>query len=149
MKKFNFPLDTVLNYKDQALDNLKSEHAQIITKVTQQEKRIDNLTEQRRAACVRFKEDTQKGIPVNVMREYECYITFMQQKILSEQGVLQKLKRKEELKRDQVVEARKETASIEKLKEKKLVQYNKEVMRSEELFIEEFVSNTMSVHNNR
>jgi flagellar FliJ protein len=149
MKKFNFPLDTVLNYKDQALDNLKSEHAQIIAKVTQQEKRIDILTEQRSAACVRFKEDTQKGIPVNVMREYECYITFMQQKILSEQGILQKLKRKEELKRNQVVEARKETASIEKLKEKKLVQYNKEVMRSEELFIEEFVSNTMSVHNNR
>lgn len=149
MKKFNFPLDTVLNYKDQALDNLKSEHAQIIAKVAQQEQKIERLTEQRRTACIRFREETQNGIAINTMREYECYITYMQQKILTEQGVLLKLKRKEEQKRAEVVEARKEKVSIEKLKEKKFVQYNKEVLRSEELFIEEFVSNTMSVHNNR
>jgi len=48
-----------------------------------------------------------------------------------------------------VVEARKEVVSIEKLKEKKLLQYNKEVLRSEELFIEEFVSNTTSVQGSR
>jgi flagellar FliJ protein len=73
----------------------------------------------------------------------------MQQRILYEEGTLLKLKKKEEHKRNEVVEARKEKASIEKLKEKKLDQYNKEVLRSEELFIEEFVSNTMSVHNSR
>lgn len=83
------------------------------------------------------------------MREYESYITYMQQKILAEQGVLQRLKRREEQKRAEVVEARKETASIEKLKEKKLMQYNKDLLRSEELFIEEFVSNTTSVHGSR
>lgn len=149
MKKFKFPLDTVLNYKDQALDNLKSEHAQIIAKVGQQEKMIQLLIEKRRVACIQFQEETQNGIAVNLMREYEGYITYMQQKILAEQGILQKLKRKEEQKRAEVVEARQEVASIEKLKEKKLMQYNKDVLRSEELFIEEFVSNAMSVRNNR
>lgn len=149
MKKFNFPLDTVLNYKDQVLDNLKNEHAQILSKVAQQEKWIGTLTEQRSAACARFQEETKNGISISVMREYESYITYMQQKILTEQGVLQRLKRREEQKRTEVVEARKETASIEKLKEKKLVQYNKDVLRSEELFIEEFVSNITSVHGGR
>ncbi|WP_024293624.1 flagellar export protein FliJ [Lacrimispora indolis] len=149
MKKFNFPLDTVLNYKDQALDNLKSEHAQILAKVAQQENKINMLADQRNAACVRFKEEAQTGISINAMREYETYITHMEKKILAEQGVLLTLKRKEEQKRFQVVEARKEKASIEKLKEKKLTLYNKEVQRSEELFIEEFVSNTMSVRSNR
>lgn len=147
MKKFNFPLDTVLNYKDQVLDNLKSEHAQIIAQVAQQEQKVTILIEQRRAACVRFQEETHCGMAINVMREYECYITYMQQKILIEEGILKKLRKKEEQKRNEVVEARKEKASIEKLKEKKLAQYNKEVLRSEELFIEEFVSNTMSVRN--
>ena len=84
-----------------------------------------------------------------MMKEYGTYITFMQQKIITEQGVLQKLQRREEQKREEVVEARKEVVSIEKLKEKKLLQYNKEVLRSEELFIEEFVSNTTSVHGSR
>lgn len=149
MKKFNFPLDTVLNYKDQVLDSLKNEHAQILAKVAQQEKWINTLVDQRSSACIRFQEETRNGIAINVMREYESYITYMQQKILAEQGVLQRLKRREEQKRAEVVEARKETASIEKLKEKKLVQYNKDVLRSEELFIEEFVSNTTSVHGSR
>jgi flagellar FliJ protein len=147
MKKFSFPLDTVLNYKDQVLDNLISEHAQIIALVAQQEQKVTVLAEQRKTACIRFKEETLCGMAINAMREYECYITYMQQKILMEEEILKKHKKKEEKKRNEVVEARKEKASIEKLKEKKLVQYNKEVLRSEELFIEEFVSNTMSVRN--
>lgn len=149
MKKFSFPLDTVLNYKDQILDNLKSEHALILAHVTEQEQKILTLSEQRGAACTRFREETHCGMTVSAMREYESYITYMQQRILYEEGTLLKLKKKEEHKRNEVVEARKEKASIEKLKEKKFDQYNKEVLRSEELFIEEFVSNTMSVHNSR
>ena len=149
MKKFNFPLNTVLNYKDQVLDNLKSEHAQIVDKVVRQEQKVEELSDRRNDACVRFKAEIGKGIAVNMMKEYETYITFMQKKILTEQGVLQKLQRKEEQKREEVVEARKEVVSIEKLKEKKLLQYNKEVLRSEELFIEEFVSNTTSVQGSR
>jgi flagellar FliJ protein len=149
MKKFSFPLDTVLNYKDQILDNLKSEHALILAQVSQQEQKILSLSEKRGAACIQFREETHCGMAVSAMREYESYITYMQQRILYEEGTLNKLKKKEAHKRDEVVEARKEKASIEKLKEKKLAQYNKEVLRSEELFIEEFVSNTMSVRNSR
>ncbi|HCD46592.1 MAG TPA: flagellar export protein FliJ [Lachnoclostridium sp.] len=149
MKKFNFPLNTVLNYKDQVLDNLKNEHAQIVDKVARQEKKVESLSDRRREACVQFQEEIGQGIAVSMMREYETYITFMHQKILAEQGVLHKLQKKEEQKREEVVEARKEVVSIEKLKEKKLLQYNKELQRSEELFIEEFVSNTTSVHGSR
>ena len=149
MKKFNFPLDTVLNYKDQVLENLKTEHAQILANVAQQEKRIEELMEKSQSAAVRYREDTFCGVTVNIMREYERYITFIQQRIVSEQGVLLKLKKKEEQKRVEVIEAKKEKASIDKLKEKKLDQYNKDVLKSEELFIEEFVSNTMSVRSSR
>ncbi len=149
MKKFSFPLDTVLNYKDQVLDNLKSEHAQILARVAQQENKINAMNDLRNVACVRFREEAQTGISINAMREYETYIIHMEKKILTEQGVLISLKKKEEQKRSQVVEAKIEKSSIEKLKEKKLMLYNKEAQRGEELFIEEFVSNTMSVRNNR
>ena len=56
--------------------------------------------------------------------------------------LLEELRAQEEAKREQVVEAKKETSSIEKLKEKKLEAYHKEEAKSEELFIEEFVSST-------
>ncbi|MFW6679366.1 flagellar export protein FliJ [Lacrimispora sp. AGF001] len=149
MKKFNFPLNTVLNYKDQVLENLKTEHAQILADIAQQERRIEELMEKSQSAAIRYREDTQCGVTVNIMREYERYITFIQQRIVAEQGVLLKLTKKEEQKRAEVIEAKKEKASIDKLKEKKLDQYNKEVLKSEELFIEEFVSNTMSVRSSR
>ena len=149
MKKFNFPLNTVLNYKDQVLENLKTEHSKILADIAQQERRIEELMEKSQNAAVRYREDTQCGVTVNIMREYERYITFIQQRIVAEQGVLLKLKKKEEQKRAEVIEAKKEKASIDKLKEKKLDQYNKEVLKNEELFIEEFVSNTMSVRSSR
>ena len=41
-----------------------------------------------------------------------------------------------------MVEAKKETASLEKLREKKLDLYNKEAAKAEERFLEEFVSTT-------
>ena len=44
-----------------------------------------------------------------------------------------------------MVEARKETATIEKLKEHKLEDYRKAVQKSEEMMIEEFVSTTRAM----
>ena len=41
MKKFYFPLHTVLNYKQQVLDNLRNEQAQIISDIVSAEKRIE------------------------------------------------------------------------------------------------------------
>ena len=55
-------------------------------------------------------------------------------------AVLEDLRRQEEAKRAQVVEAKKETASIEKLREKKLESYNKAMQKSEEAMIDELVS---------
>ena len=40
----------------------------------------------------------------------------------------------------EVVEAKKETSSIDKLKERKQMEYDKEVQKQEEHFIEEFVT---------
>ncbi len=53
---------------------------------------------------------------------------------------MEELRRQEEKKRMELIEAKRETASIEKLKEKKLQDYQKALDKSNELFIEEFVS---------
>ena len=54
--------------------------------------------------------------------------------------ILERLRAEAEAKRLEVVEAKKDTSSIEKLREKKLDSYNKAVQKSEELIIEEFVT---------
>ena len=40
MKRFKYRLDTVLDYKIQVLDNLKSEHAVIMQSVNKKEEQI-------------------------------------------------------------------------------------------------------------
>ena len=53
---------------------------------------------------------------------------------------LEELRRQEEAKRQEVVDAKIDTSSIEKLREHKLEDYNKAVQKAEENLIDEFVS---------
>ena len=46
MKKFYFALDTVLNYKEQVLEDLQNQHAQIIAERTACERVIEGLEQE-------------------------------------------------------------------------------------------------------
>lgn len=74
------------------------------------------------------------------MHTYENYLDALRQKIRRKQEQLARLREQEEIKRNEVVEAKKETSSIDKLKERKRFEYEKEVQKQEELSIEEFVT---------
>ena len=54
------------------------------------------------------------------------------------------LKKQEEEKRQEVIRAKTETASLDKLKEKRKLEYDKNVRKEEERLVEEFVSNEMA-----
>lgn len=66
----------------------------------------------------------------------------MEEIIDTEKERLKKLRQEEDAKKQEVVEAKVDTSKFEKLKEKKFQEYQKAVMKADELFIEEFVSNT-------
>ncbi len=59
-----------------------------------------------------------------------------------EKGRLKVLKRQEDEKKQEVITAKVDTSKFEKLKDKKLKEYQKAVMKADEVFVEEFVSNT-------
>ena len=75
----------------------------------------------------------------------ESSLRAMEREIQQETEKLEALREAAERKREEVVEARKETSSIEKLKERKLNDYEKAVSKSEEQAIEEFVSMTRTL----
>lgn len=66
----------------------------------------------------------------------------MEQIIDEEKERLKILRRQEEEKKQQVITAKVDTSKFEKLKEKKIREYQKEAAKADETFIEEFVSNT-------
>ena len=142
MKKFKFSLDSVLSYKEQMLDVLKGEHAVLLGEIRAQEERLADCWARYRAYNEEYCRRSREGLPITEALICQSSLRAMEREIQQETTNLETLRTKEEKKREEVVEARKETSSIEKLKEKKLTDYRKAEAKSEELFVEEFVSMT-------
>ena len=142
MKKFYFALDTVLSYKEQVLENLQAQHAKIMAEIVECERGIALLEEEQQSCMTELDEKRARGISINDMQTYDRFLTSLRKKIEREKVRLAEIRVREEKKREEVIEARKETASITKLREKKLDLYNKEAAKAEERFLEEFVSTT-------
>lgn len=140
MKRFQFSLETVLDYKQQVLSSLQTEHAKILAQLRAQEEVLHSLEQQYRLTDVEFSEQKIEGISMGTAQSYERYFRAMERKIQEELRQLELLKRQEEDKRSQVVAAKQDTSSLEKLREKKLDSYNKAVQKGEEAMIDEMVS---------
>ena len=145
MKKFRFSLETVLDYKQQALEALMAEHGAILAQVRDQEAVVAGLEQEQLQVDEEFSRRKLEGLSILDALNYEQYLRALEREIMEERRKLELLRRKEEAKRNQVVEARKETATIEKLKEHKLEDYRKAEQKEEEQRIEEFVSTTRAM----
>ena len=144
MKKFQFPLDRVLNYKSQVENNLKSEHAQIIKNISDREREKEALESQYSSTAQKREQDTLR-CTASAFLVYDHYFQGLLSRVEEKEQEITGLRRREEHKRLEVIHARMETASIEKLKEKKRKEYEKEAQKADEAFVEEFVSNQNSV----
>ena len=140
MKKFRFGLETVLEYKEQILESLQAEHGAILARIRRQEEHIGELEAEYRHLSQEFNRRKTEGISILDAMKYEQYLRAMERQIEEAYRTLRELERQEEAKRREVVEAKKDTSSIEKLKEKKLEAYNKALQKSEESLIDEFVT---------
>ena len=145
MKKFKFSLDTVLSYKQQVLEALQGEHALALAAVREQEALLENLWQEYRDYNAEYRRRAEEGLPLTEALMYQNGLRAAEQEIQRQTARLEELRAEEEKRREKVVEAKKDTSSIEKLKEKKLDDYHKAEAKSEEAFIEEFVS-TMRVN---
>ena len=140
MKKFRFSLETVLDYKQEVLSALQTEHAAILARVHAQEDLLEELENYYSELDAEFTERKLEGITILDAMQYEQYLRATERQIEEAVEILERLRAEAEAKRLEVVEAKKDTSSIENLREKKLDSYNKAVQKSEELIIEEFVT---------
>lgn len=144
MKKFAFSLDKVLTYKEQIEHNLRSEYAQIVQKVAREEEKLQVL-EQEHAACrMKYEEEKHKGSTIRRLKVYESYLESVLWNIQKTEKLIKRLKSEEEAKREEVIAAKTETSSIDRLKDKRKKEYNAAERKAEEIFVEEFVANTSS-----
>lgn len=140
MKKFHFSLETVLDYKQQILASLQAEHGAILAQVREQERLIEELEAEYQQMDGEFAQRKLEGIAILDAMKYEQYLRAMERQIQLALEDLAQLQKKEEAKRAEVVTAKQDTSSIEKLREKKLDHYKKAMQKNKEAMIDELVS---------
>lgn len=145
MKKFKFSLDTVLAYKQQALDAAKAEHGAILARVREQEQVVAREEQCYREYNLEYRQRKEEGLTIGEAAVYQNGLRAQEMRIQREIDRLEALKKQEEEKRAQMIEAKKESASLEKLREQKLDAYNKAVQKSEEAMIDELISRNRAV----
>ncbi len=141
MKKFYFSLNNVLAYKEQLLDNLKNEHAQLLQKLMEKEKQVDRLKEREKEVGKQIAEMQKTGQTISFLYQMNLYLDSIEKKIDAELERLVLCRKEESKKKAELIIAKQEYSSLEKLMEKKKAQYQAQVQKQEEQLIEEFVMN--------
>ena len=145
MKKFQFSLSTVLGNKQQVQEGLQNEHAQLVHRVRQAEQRLEELEEAYRNCNRELREAEAKGTTVSEVLKYQSALRYWEQQIHDARAHLVQCRQAAEAKRAELVAARQETASLEKVRERKHEEYRYQIQKSEELFIEELVASQWRV----
>lgn len=140
MKKFRFGLDSVLDYRRQVLDGCQGEYAQALDQVRRQEARKAETEDRYRRLNQEFRNTAAAGITAADALTYEGGLRLLEREIAQEDKLLEDYRRAAEEKREQMMRAHIDKAVLERLREKKWEDYNKEVQKSDELFIDELVS---------
>lgn len=139
MKKFQFSLDPVLEYKQQMLDSLTTEHQALLDKVRSQEQILASVEHRYDRTNLEYRGKKQIGMLVAEAVSYETGLKVLEKEILSETQRLAALRCQAEEKLAELVATKQDTSSIEKLRDKQLNCYQAELQKLQERFIDDLV----------
>ncbi len=140
MKKFQFGLDRVLDYRQRILEGRQNEYATATRRVQEQQARLEAVQERYQSLNNRFREEAAAGITIADAMSYENGLRVLEREIARETQTLQRLEQEAKEKRQRMLQAYMDATVLERLKEKQRDAYEKEVQKRDEQFIEELVS---------
>lgn len=139
MKKFQFTLNKLLDYKDQLLEREKNELAAINAQLAlayDEEKSLQNTL---KSATDEFNEKAAAGMSALEMTIFTMYHKSLRTQIEDAQKNIERILEEKERQTEVVTEASKDVKSLEKLEEKQYEEYSFRAAKAEEAFIEEYV----------
>lgn len=141
MKKFSFSLQKVLEIKLQMLDNFKFELSNLNHEANSLDMDIKNLNNKYFYLDEEFNKKSSVCITVGEITYYKMLMESVLKKIEIKKSDKAVIDIKIQEKRNEIININKEISSLENLRDKELEKYNHLVTKSEEIFIEEFISN--------
>lgn len=139
MKKFKFSLDAVLDYRRQIQDSLQVELGTIMAMVRRQEEAVEAARQRYTEINEEYRQKKEAGMSIAEVRGYATALEVQEAVIRREEQALQKLQMQAEAKRNELVHAKQDASSVEKLRERKLADYQEAETKSEEQFIDDLV----------
>lgn len=143
MKKFQFSLSKVLDYKDQVLEKEKNTLAQFHFQKKQVDNRIEALKQEFDTVNQRFVKETAEGISVIQIKSFEFQLQNIRYQIKQFEVEQRALAAAIEKQLQVVVAASQEVSGLDKLEEKQRMEYNMEQAKGHEAQIAEFVTSRL------
>lgn len=144
MTKFKFSLKSVEKYRNITLDEAKANYARAVSDVNKQNEVILAIKKELSEINKELNYKNSQGITILEHQGYKVYIKILENNIKNEEDKLKGLQKIEQRRRKELIVAKTDVMSIEKLREKRYEEYRKEETKKEELATEEFVSNQLS-----
>lgn len=140
MKKFQFSLQKLMDFREQELDRQKNTLSMLQADLRRIQEAREVLLDKVEEQSEQLDRVCRMGAVASEISMRKRYIVTLQQEIhlKEQQAVLKQQEIEKQL--GVVVEATKDVKTLEKLEEKQLEEYNHQVGKENEQFIEEFVS---------
>ena len=143
MKKFQFSLGRMRDYRERLLEEEKGTLQRYKAERNQIEDKIARLEGEFGELSRRMQEKAEKGTTVIELRKLSAQMDNVRMQIRELEKALTKAEQRVEKQMQVVVEANKEVTKLDKLEEKQLEEYRRQVNKAEEDRIDEFVSQAL------
>lgn len=140
MKKFEFTLKKMRDYKRQILEREKGYLLSLYSEYNLLEERNNGLNEDMKNICLKASEDMRKGISVREIQIYEMQKTAIRDEQAQLRIQMSVMESSIEKQRKIVVKISQEVSGLDKLEEKQLADYNYHLTKENEQMVEEFLS---------
>ncbi|MBR6669683.1 MAG: flagellar export protein FliJ [Ruminococcus sp.] len=140
MKKFEFSLGRIRDYKNSILDKEKSVLAGLRMEQNNIEARIKELDNYEAELNAEMREKIRVGLSVGEIKMYEFKKNNIRDEKIALNHILEFLAASIELQQKRMEKLKQETSSYDKLEEKQRAEYNAELLKEQEQVISEFIS---------
>ena len=140
MAKFIFNMQGLLNIKEKLEEQAKTEYGKALNKLEEEKNIFLRLNDEKKENILIFRQNIEKGINPNYIKNMNNYINLMNKKIEQQLENIEKAEEVSEEKRQCLLKAMKERKVLEALKEKEKENYFREELKKEQKVIDEIVS---------
>ena len=139
MKKFQFHLQKLLEYRSTIEERLLAELSGIRAEYERELTRLKGLHAQMESSRKNAKETLSSG-NCDEIRSACDYLNSMGERIKVQEHILCKIEERRRLKMVEVMEAAKDRKALEQLKDQKKIEHKKETERQEQVFLDDIAS---------